>query len=144
MEVVDDKIAPVNWQMPVTLPSTPCEGCALQLIQCMTPPGEDPATAACSNYYSCANITLVAADGDAGPGGPDAGAGGPDGGAGGPDGGGGGQNDDPSSEAPGLCAAAPGGQGGSIWLVFGLAGFALGLWAARRSAHAPARIRSRR
>jgi len=143
MEVVDDKTAPANWSVPVTLPSTPCEGCTLQLIQCMTAAGADPATAPCSNYYSCANIRLVTVADDAGPDAPDAGADAPDAGAAGPDASGGGGDDDGTGDPPGLgvCSAAPGGHG-SAWLALGLGAFALGLGLARRRAvRAPARTR---
>ena len=44
----------------VTLPSTPCDACTLQLIQVMTD------SVPSSNYYSCADIRLVAAPVDAG------------------------------------------------------------------------------
>ena len=50
------------WEFEVTLPSTPCESCTLQVIQVMngntTTPVMDPAPM--STYYSCADIRLVA------------------------------------------------------------------------------------
>jgi hypothetical protein len=89
----------------ITLPATPCEGCTLQLIQCMNEGG------ACSNYYSCANIRLVAADGDAGPIDGDAGPGGADAGPGGGSDAGNGV-DDGVGEPPGLGCSSSRGAGG--------------------------------
>jgi hypothetical protein len=132
MTMVDNKpAAPQNWKVPVKLPDTPCENCALQLIQCMTPVGADPATAPCSNYYSCANIRLVAELPDAGPGAPDAGGasldpdGGPSGADAGPI-----ASDDGVGGPPGLglCAQVPGAPGreaGSLVFAVLAIGFAL-------------------
>ena len=47
----------LDYTAQVTLPSTPCDGCSLQLIQCMD--GSLPPVATCNNYYSCADIILV-------------------------------------------------------------------------------------
>ena len=47
---------PMNRKVLVTLPTTPCENCVLQLIQCM----KDGGATQCSNYYSCANIRIDA------------------------------------------------------------------------------------
>lgn len=53
---------PCTYEAQVTLPSEPCEGCSLQLIQYM---GVAPPY---SQYFSCADITLVAGPvNDAGP-----------------------------------------------------------------------------
>src|SRR5688572_19411245 len=50
------------WEFEVTLPTTPCESCTLQVIQVMngitTTPVMDPAPL--STYYTCADIRLVA------------------------------------------------------------------------------------
>src|SRR6266540_3972409 len=52
-----------NYSVQVQLPSTPCDNCSLQLIQCMD--GSNPPVSSCSNYYSCSDIVLTS-----GPGGP--------------------------------------------------------------------------
>ncbi len=94
---------PNRYSQPVILPDMECEGCTLQLIQCMTETG------ACVNYYSCADITLsaAAADGglldDAGPGADGGGGDGAD--AAGPPSG--------VGDAPGLCSVAAASRRGS-------------------------------
>jgi uncharacterized protein (TIGR03382 family) len=60
--------APCSYTAEVTLPSEPCEGCALQLIQFMG------TAAPYSPYFSCADVALMAP----GPGASDAGVGDPD------------------------------------------------------------------
>jgi hypothetical protein len=59
------------WEMQVTVPNTPCTDCTLQLIQMMdgdmSAPVADPVGR--SSYYQCADIEVVAAAPDAGPGG---------------------------------------------------------------------------
>jgi hypothetical protein len=105
--------APVMYQQMVTLPSTPCPSCTLQLVQ--TDPGTTPPT----KYYSCADITIGAAAGmDGGPTGSDGGPTGADAHAPGSDGGGGGTNNQ-IGNAPGLCEiSGPASSSGwsAIWL----------------------------
>ena len=52
------------WEVEVTLPSTPCDNCTLQLIQVMNGntavPVSDPT--GMSTYYQCADITLALPD----------------------------------------------------------------------------------
>ncbi|MCC7382856.1 MAG: hypothetical protein IT384_13550 [Deltaproteobacteria bacterium] len=61
--------APRMYTHPITVPSTPCEACALRLIQVMT--DRNPPT----YYYSCADIRIVPPGGTPDAGGPgDAGA----------------------------------------------------------------------
>jgi hypothetical protein len=100
--------APCPYEAQVVLPTTPCQGCSLQLIQYM---GAAPPY---SLYFSCADITLL--DGPL-PDGPL-----PDGGIGGGDG------DD------GGCNAARGSAGGSALLLVLLA-LAASTRRARRSVH---------
>jgi hypothetical protein len=54
---------PLVWEFEVTLPSTPCDSCTLQVIQVMNGDTEnavvDPAPV--STYYSCADIRIVPA-----------------------------------------------------------------------------------
>lgn len=68
--------APRLYTYPITVPSTPCESCALRLIQVMT--DRNPPT----YYYSCADIRIVPPGGTPDAGAPDAApppdAGGPD------------------------------------------------------------------
>lgn len=68
---------PRIWELDVTLPDMTCENCTLQIIQAMHGDTEnavlDPAPL--STYYTCADIRLVSADGEAGGSGDD-GAGG--------------------------------------------------------------------
>jgi MYXO-CTERM domain-containing protein len=68
---VDCPDEPCSYTAEVTLPSEPCEGCALQLIQYMG------TAAPYSPYFSCTDVTLMAApgpvEGDAGVGDPDPG-----------------------------------------------------------------------
>jgi len=51
----------VRWEFPITLPSTPCDNCTLQLIQVMngntTDPVDDPTGH--STYYQCADLVLT-------------------------------------------------------------------------------------
>jgi hypothetical protein len=112
-DVVMPDTNPLPYLVQVTLPNTPCDNCSIQMQSCMD--GTMPPIAACAanSYYSCADIRLLAADGDGGaiiP--PDAGPGAPDGGAGGPDGGN--AVDDGFGDAPGLCALG-GPSGHSPW-----------------------------
>jgi hypothetical protein len=57
-----------HYTVQVPLPSTPCDNCTLQLVQCMD--GSLPPVSSCSNYYSCADVIL---EGPGGSGPPDAG-----------------------------------------------------------------------
>ncbi len=122
----------MNYQVQVTLPTTPCENCTLQLIQCMTDGGQP-----CSNYYSCANIRIGADVPDAGPGpGPgtaDAAPGAPDAGVGsGADGGN--PVDNGVGDPPGIgCSAAGGGRGSTSPLtVAAMLGFGAAFLLVRR------------
>jgi hypothetical protein len=54
-DVQDGGGLPHQYNANITLPNTPCNNCALQLIQVMT--DRNPPT----NYYSCADIMLVPA-----------------------------------------------------------------------------------
>lgn len=98
---------PCPYQAEVTLPSEPCEGCSLQMIQWM---GRQ---APYSPYFSCADITLRVG-GDTGQGEPDAGVGNP------------GTPIDPEAEAPGssigggcsVAGADAGSQGSLASLAF--------------------------
>jgi hypothetical protein len=47
----------LNYSAQVHLPSTSCDNCSLQLIQCMD--GSLPPIASCNNYYSCSDIVLT-------------------------------------------------------------------------------------
>ena len=47
-----------DYSAPVQLPTTPCDACSLQLIQCMD--ATLPPVASCNNYYSCSDIVLTA------------------------------------------------------------------------------------
>lgn len=52
--------APTTWHRysaEIDVPTTPCENCSIQLIQVMT---DNPAIL--RNYYSCADVRIVAAD----------------------------------------------------------------------------------
>lgn len=95
-----------NWEMTVTLPSTPCTNCTLQLIQVM---GVSTATAIASpagsqTYFQCANLVLTAPGGGEGEG-----EGDPPGGEGeGEPPGGEGEGDPPGGEGEG---DPPGGEG---------------------------------
>lgn len=64
------RTSPRVWEFQVTLPSTPCDNCTLQIIQAMSGGSENPVLdpAPLSTYYTCADIRLVppAAGGDAG------------------------------------------------------------------------------
>lgn len=87
MDGIEDKSGG-TYAVDVTLPNITCDNCTLQVIQVMTdkPPytigGND-------NYYQCADLILVASDGDMGGGDLDMGTGGTDMGGGEPDMGGG-------------------------------------------------------
>lgn len=130
-------------EVSVTVPSTPCADCTLQLLQFMSshaPP---------CFYYQCAKLRIVAADAgtpsdagsadaggsDAGPGPtPDAGAGdaGTDGGAAGGDAG--------ASPDGGVGALEPAGGCGCTASPGLLAVLALAAWAARRRTVSPPRV----
>lgn len=138
---IADVGAPATYKQMITVPSTPCENCAIQLIQCMT---ANVTTAACAgnSYYYCANVRIVAADGtvpDAGPatGTPDAGPGdSPDAG---PDDPGAGGDDDGTAEPPGLgCEAVPGGPSGQGAAAAILLGAGIGLVVLARLRRRPA------
>ena len=51
------------WEIPITVPDTPCDSCTLQLIQMMDGNMEDPVDdpVGRSSYYACADITISAA-----------------------------------------------------------------------------------
>jgi hypothetical protein len=51
------------WEIPITVPDTPCESCTLQLIQMMDGNMEDPVEdpVGRSSYYACADITISSA-----------------------------------------------------------------------------------
>ena len=93
-----------HYTAQVQLPSTPCDNCSLQLIQCMD--GAMPPVASCSNYYSCSDLVLTAGPGGGG-GGADASVPGGGPGPGAPDAGGGGPGGDPDPGAadPGVTGA---------------------------------------
>lgn len=88
-----------SYEMAITVPNDPCEGCVLQLQQFMSESN--------TSYYSCGDVRIVAAAADGGA--DDAGAD-SDGGTGGMDGGVGGNADaggTPATDdtgAPGLCS----------------------------------------
>jgi hypothetical protein len=144
---IADVGAPATYKQMITVPSTPCENCAIQFIQCMT---ANSTTAACANntYYYCANVRIVAADGDGGPlPTPDAGPDDPDAGPGDtPDAGdNAGAGDDPSAEPPGLgCDVSPGGPSGHGAAAAILLGAGLGLAVLARLRRRPATSPRRR
>lgn len=96
--------APHEYSTTITLPSTPCTGCTLQLSQYMS----DSMT----RYFSCADIELLAADADASPPGTPDGAPLGNGDAGAlPTADASHSIENPYGAAPGLCAiATPGAQ----------------------------------
>jgi hypothetical protein len=53
----DDPSTYVAFKTTIKVPDEPCEGCSIQLIQVMT--DRNPPT----NYYSCADIRIIADDG---------------------------------------------------------------------------------
>jgi MYXO-CTERM domain-containing protein len=95
-----------DYAVQVHLPSTPCDHCSLQVIQCMD--GSLPPIAECSNYYSCSDVILTGPGGE--PGAADAGPGSADGASSDPGG--------APAEAPSLfgCTIAPHAPA-SPWLV---------------------------
>ncbi len=115
---------PCNYSAEVTLPSEPCEGCALQLIQFM---GN---AAPYSPYFSCADVTLMAA-----PAAPDAGVpepGAPDAGVPEPSDGDAGIGEAPAiDDLSGGCAAGASTRGSVLWPLFALV--ALGIRRRRRA-----------
>jgi hypothetical protein len=54
-DVQNSNTLPHQYSAQITVPNTPCETCTLQMIQVMT---EDPNNP--RNYYSCADIRIVA------------------------------------------------------------------------------------
>jgi MYXO-CTERM domain-containing protein len=52
-----------QWELEITLPTTPCENCTLQVIQAMHGDTENPVLdpAPLSTYYTCADIRIVPA-----------------------------------------------------------------------------------
>jgi hypothetical protein len=113
-----------NYTVQVPLPSTPCDNCSIQLIQCMD--ATLPPVSSCSNYYSCADVIL---QGPAGPGAPDAGPppapGTPDADVPpGTDPGGDPQAGSSSGAVSGACTIAAGGTGsgsrGLVWVLLPL------------------------
>jgi hypothetical protein len=87
----------------ITLPSTPCDNCTLQLIQVMTDRPNNPP------YFTCADIILTAPAGAGGTGG----AGGMSGAAGASGGGAGGAGNGGAGGVSGMAGTGGGGAGGA-------------------------------
>jgi MYXO-CTERM domain-containing protein len=56
----------IKWEMEITVPSEPCDNCTLQVIQAMSGNTEDPVgtPSPTSTYFQCADITIVAEEGE--------------------------------------------------------------------------------
>ncbi|MEW5849880.1 MAG: SCE4755 family polysaccharide monooxygenase-like protein [Myxococcota bacterium] len=69
---------PRPYDVTITVPNTPCEECTLQLIQVMTEGPDPTTTSGYPEYYSCADIRIVAgsSSGDGGAGGASSSSGG--------------------------------------------------------------------
>lgn len=118
-DLIADRAGGGLYSQVITLPTTPCENCTIQLIQMMTDASYDPVT---DIYFTCADIAIR----EAGVPGPDAGGGGnpadPDGGV---------DDDDVPSTATGGCSTSGNSGGATGMLSLVLAVFVMRRWRRR-------------
>ncbi len=102
-DLIADRAGGGLYSQVITLPTTPCENCTIQLIQMMTDASYDPVT---DIYFTCADIAIR----EGGVPGPDAGVDPAD-----PDAGNAGEDDDDGtpSTATGGCSTTPDAGGGA-------------------------------